>query len=99
MAESSTEIPRALPTGTVTFLFTDIEGSTRLLRALGDRYEQVLAEHQRLLRAAFAAHHGHEVDTQGDSFFVAFRRAGDAIAAALAGQRALAANDWPEGLS
>jgi class 3 adenylate cyclase len=54
-----------LPSGTVTFLFTDIEGSTRLLRALGERYEQVLGEHQRLLRAAFAAHHGHEVDTQG----------------------------------
>src|ERR1043166_937362 len=88
-----------LPSGTVTFLFTDIEGSTRLLKALGAGYEQVLAEHQRILRAAFAAHHGHEVDTQGDSFFVAFRRAKDAVAAALDAQRALAANDWPEGVS
>jgi peptide/nickel transport system substrate-binding protein len=86
-----------LPSGTVTFLFSDIEGSTRLLRALGDRYEQVLVEHQRILRDAFAANHGHEVDTQGDSFFVAFRRAKDAVAAALAAQRALAAHDWPEG--
>ena len=88
-----------LPSGTVTFLFTDIEGSTRLLKALGDRYEQVLAEHQRLLRGAFAAHNGHEVDTQGDSFFVAFRRAKDAVAAALDAQRALAANEWPDGLA
>jgi peptide/nickel transport system substrate-binding protein len=86
-----------LPSGTVTFLFTDIEGSTRLLRALGERYEHVLAEHQRLLRAAFAAHHGHEVDTQGDSFFVAFRRAKDAVAAAIDAQRTLAANHWPDG--
>jgi peptide/nickel transport system substrate-binding protein len=86
-----------LPSGTVTFLFTDIEGSTRLLRALGDRYEAVLAEHQRILRDAFAAHHGHEVDTQGDSFFVAFRRARDALGAALEAQRALAAHEWPEG--
>jgi peptide/nickel transport system substrate-binding protein len=89
----------ALPTGTVTFLFTDIEGSTRLLRALGERYEQVLAEHQRILRDAFAAHHGHEVDTQGDSFFVAFRRARDAIGSAVEAQRALAAHDWPDGLA
>ena len=67
---------RELPTGTVTFLFTDIEGSTRLLRGLGDAYAGVLAEHQRLLREAFAAHGGREVDTQGDAFFVAFARRG-----------------------
>ena len=63
----------ALPTGTVTFLFTDIEGSTRLLHALGpEAYAEALAEHRRVLRDAFAAHGGVEVDTQGDAFFVAF---------------------------
>ena len=84
-----------LPTGTVTFLFTDIAGSTRLLGALGnDRYDAVLGTHRRLLREAFAQHEGHEVDTQGDSFFVAFGRALDAASAALAAQRALAAFLW-----
>ena len=73
----------ALPTGTVTLLFTDIEGSTQLLRRLGDAYAGVLAEHQRFLRDAFAAHGGHEVDTQGDAFFVAFPRAVDAVQAAV----------------
>ena len=63
-----------LPTGTVTFLFTDIEGSTRLLKQLRDRYADVLAEHQRILREAFADHGGREIDTQGDSFFVSPRR-------------------------
>ena len=87
-----------LPTGTVTFLFTDIEGSTRLLHDLGGaRYGEVLAEHERILREAFAAHHGRVVDTQGDSFFVAFRRAKDAVAAAVDAQRDLAAGSWPEG--
>jgi predicted ATPase/class 3 adenylate cyclase len=71
-----------LPTGTVTLLFTDVEGSTRLLHELGDRYADVLAEHRRLLRKAFVRHGGVEVDTQGDSFFVAFERAPDALAAA-----------------
>jgi YVTN family beta-propeller protein len=85
-----------LPTGTVTFLFTDIEGSTRLERQLRDRYGEALAEHQRLLRAAFSAHGGHEVDTQGDSFFYVFPRAGGAVAAAVEAQRALAAHGWPE---
>jgi class 3 adenylate cyclase len=61
-----------LPSGAVTFLFSDIEGSTRLVKALRERYAEVLAEHQRLIRAAIAAHAGHEVDTQGDAFFVAF---------------------------
>jgi class 3 adenylate cyclase/streptogramin lyase len=81
---------------TVTFLFTDIEGSTRLVRKLRDRYGGVLAEHQRLLREAFARHGGKEIDTQGDSFFVAFPRARDAVLAALAAQRALAAQAWPD---
>jgi YVTN family beta-propeller protein len=86
-----------LPAGTVTFLFTDIEGSTQLVKQLGPRYSEILAEHQRILREAFAAHGGHEVDSQGDSFFVAFRRAKDGVAAAVAAQRDLAAYPWPEG--
>ncbi len=70
---------RELPRGTVTFLFTDIEGSTRLVKQLRDHYADVLTEHQRILREAFDAHSGREIDTQGDSFFVAFPRAKDAI--------------------
>jgi predicted ATPase/class 3 adenylate cyclase/Tfp pilus assembly protein PilF len=85
-----------LPTGTVTFLFTDIEGSTRLLQRLGPDYARVLGEHQALLRAAFAAHAGAEVDTQGDAFFAAFATAQQALAAAVAATRALAASAWPE---
>jgi YVTN family beta-propeller protein len=84
------------PTGTVTFLFTDIEGSTRLLGQLRERYDEVLSTHARLLREAFAAFEGHEIDTQGDAFFVAFARARDAVGAAVAAQRALAAEPWPE---
>src|SRR5215472_15918334 len=79
-----------LPRGTVTLLFTDIEGSTRLLHELGDAYGGALAEHRRVLREAFRRHGGVEVDTQGDAFFVAFARASDAVAAAEDGQRALA---------
>ncbi|MGH2573810.1 MAG: ATP-binding protein [Actinomycetota bacterium] len=79
-----------LPSGTVTFLFTDIEGSTRLLQELGERYAETLAEHRRVLRDTFARHGGVEVDTQGDAFFVAFSRASDAVAAAGAAQQALA---------
>src|SRR5436305_11628633 len=78
-----------LPSGTVTFLFTDIEGSTRLLNELGKGYADVLAEHRRLLREVFERHGGVEVDTQGDAFFVAFGRASGAVAAAEEGQRAL----------
>jgi predicted ATPase/class 3 adenylate cyclase len=85
-----------MPTGTVTFLFTDIEGSTRLLRQLEDRYADALGDYRRLLRDAFQARDGHEVDTQGDAFFVAFPRARDAIAAAIAAQRAIFAHTWPE---
>src|SRR5688572_3375834 len=82
---------RELPSGTVTFLFTDVEGSTRLLHELGaERYAEALAEHRRALREAFVLHRGVEVDTQGDAFFVAFARASDAVAAAAEGQRALA---------
>ncbi len=88
------------PAGTVTFLFTDIEGSTRLARQLGDRrYSEILAEHRRILRDAITASAGQEVDTQGDGFFVAFRSAPDAIRAALAAQQALRDHPWPPGTS
>jgi class 3 adenylate cyclase len=85
------------PTGTVTFLFSDIEGSTRLLQQLRNRYDDVLSRHSEILRDAFAEHDGHEIDTQGDAFFAAFGRARDAVSAAVAAQRALAAEAWPEG--
>src|SRR5829696_3860972 len=86
-----------LPSGAVTFLFTDIEGSTRLVKQLRDRYPEALHDHQKLLRAAFAAHRGHEVDTQGDSFFIAFSHARDAVLAAVEGQLALLNHEWPDG--
>ncbi len=82
---------RELPSGRVTLLFTDVEGSTRLLHELGDGYADVLADHRRTLREAFARHHGTEVDTQGDAFFYVFRSADDAIAAAGEGSQLLAA--------
>ena len=78
-----------LPRGTVTFLFTDIEGSTRLLHELGDGYADALAEHRQLVREVMSAHRGAEVDTQGDAFFVAFARASDAVSAAADIQQAL----------
>jgi predicted ATPase/class 3 adenylate cyclase len=83
-------MPRALPTGVVTLLFTDVEGSTKLLREIGDDYAEALQEHRRLIRQAVSAHHGVEVDTQGDAFFVAFARASDAVGAVVDAQRALA---------
>src|SRR6476661_2962009 len=79
-----------LPSGTVTLLFTDIEGSTQLARKLGPRYDDLLASHRRVLREAIARHGGTEVDTQGDAFFVVFAGAHGAVAAAADGQRALA---------
>jgi class 3 adenylate cyclase/DNA-binding NarL/FixJ family response regulator len=87
-----------LPGGTVTFLFTDIEGSTRLLKQLGERYAEVLLGHQRILRAAFEDAAGREVDTQGDAFFIVFPRAKDAVAGALAAQRELRRESWPDGV-
>ena len=85
-------VPRDLPTGDVTFLFTDVEGSTKLLHELGeDRYAEALAAHRRVLREAFGAHGGVEVDTQGDSFFVAFPTAQGALQAATATLNGLAA--------
>jgi class 3 adenylate cyclase len=80
----------SLPQGTVTFLFTDIEGSTDLARQFGSSFGRVRSEHRQLLRDAFTRHDGHEIDTAGDGFFVAFERAGDAVAAAIDAQRALA---------
>jgi class 3 adenylate cyclase len=87
----------SLPSGTVTFVFSDIEGSTALLKQLGDGYEQVLADHRRLMREGFGAHGGVEIDTQGDAFFFAFPRARDAVTAAVEAQRAHATHRWPEG--
>jgi predicted ATPase/class 3 adenylate cyclase len=88
-----------LPSGTVTLLFTDIEGSTRLLQQLGERFAGMLAECRQLLRTVFHQWNGHEVDTQGDSFFVVFARATDAVSAAMDMQRALAAQAWPDGVT
>ena len=86
-----------LPTGTVTLLFTDMEGSTQLLQQLGDRYASVLSECRQMLRDAFQRWSGHEIDTQGDAFFVVFARAIDAISAAVDAQRTLASHPWPQG--
>lgn len=82
-----------LPTGTVTFLFTDIERSTDLVRQLGTEFGSVRAAHHGAIRAALTEHGGHEIDTAGDGFFVAFDRAGDAVAAAVAAQRTLQAGE------
>ena len=83
--------------GTFTFLLSDIEGSTQLARRLGDRWFDVLSDHNRLLRTAFEEAGGQGIGTQGDAFFVAFTRPRDAVLAALAAQRSLAAHPWPEG--
>ena len=87
----------ALPSGTVTFVFSDLEGSTGLLKRLGERYADVIAEHRRLVREHFGARDGVEIDTQGDSFFYAFARARDAVAAAVDVQRAHTEHAWPAG--
>ncbi|HVE97870.1 MAG TPA: adenylate/guanylate cyclase domain-containing protein [Mycobacteriales bacterium] len=90
-----TPVGHELPTGVLTFLFTDIMGSTELLRSLGESYSDVLATHHELIRAAIADHHGYEVDTEGDAFFVVFTAASDAVAAALSAQQSLQAHPWP----
>jgi class 3 adenylate cyclase len=87
----------ALPSGTVTFVFTDIEGSTGLLKQLGEGYGEVLAEHRRIVRMTFAAANGIEIDKQGDAFFFAFPRARDAVGAAVEVQRTHASTEWPDG--
>jgi class 3 adenylate cyclase len=86
-----------LPGGTVTFLFTDIEGSTRLLQQLGDAYGDVVRDHRQLLREHLGDKGGTEVDTQGDAFFYSFPRAKDGVAGAVAAQRALSEHRWPDG--
>ena len=87
----------APPQGTVTFVFTDIEGSTALLKQFGDRYTELVTEHRRILREEFGARGGTEMDTQGDAFFFSFSRARDAVAAAVAAQFALERHPWPDG--
>jgi class 3 adenylate cyclase len=88
-----------LPQGTVTFVFTDIEDSTELLKRLGDEYRDILSAHRKMVRAAFAAFDGVEMDTQGDAFFFVFPRARDAVAATVEAQRVHAASKWPGGES
>ncbi|NIS80063.1 MAG: AAA family ATPase [Anaerolineales bacterium] len=94
----SEEILKGLPEGTVTFLFTDIEGSTELLKMLGDAYATLLADQCTILRACFTKWNGKEVDTQGDAFFYSFPRATEAVSAAVEAQRAISSHDWPEGV-
>src|SRR5687768_16696045 len=86
----------SLPTGIVTFVFTDIEGSTRHLRHLGDRYSALLDRHLDLMQGAWDAHDGIVVDTAGDGVFVAFQRADDAVNACAEAQRRLDREAWPE---
>jgi class 3 adenylate cyclase len=98
-AEAGAWIRRDLPTGTITLLFSDIEGSTRLLQQVGDRYGNILMEYRQLLRTTLQAHRGHEVDAAGDGFFAVFVCATDAVAAAVTVQRVLAAHAWPQGIT
>src|SRR5919201_876989 len=87
----------SLPSGTVTFLFTDIEGSTALLKTLGDGYADVLRQQRTILRETLGGAGGSEIDTQGDAFFFSFVRAREAVAGAVSAQRALADHEWPKG--
>jgi class 3 adenylate cyclase len=87
----------SLPAGTVTFVFSDIEGSTALMKRLGAGYAELIADHRRIVRETFGRHQGIEIDTQGDSFFFAFARARDAVAAAVELQRIHAEYEWPGG--
>lgn len=88
-----------LPAGTVTFVFSDIEGSTGLMKRLGEDYAKLIADHRQLVRDTFGRHQGIEIDTQGDSFFFAFARARDAVTAAVELQRAHAEHEWPRGIA
>jgi class 3 adenylate cyclase len=90
----------SLPSGTVTFLFSDIEGSTNLLKQLGDeQYAELLRTHRRIVRETFGLYHGQEIDTQGDAFFYSFHRAREAVAAAVAVQREHIDQAWPQGVT
>jgi class 3 adenylate cyclase len=86
-----------LPAGTVTFVFSDIEGSTALMKRFGAGYAELIADHRRIVRETFGRHQGIEIDTQGDSFFFAFARARDAVTAAVELQRIHAEYEWPGG--
>jgi WD40 repeat protein/class 3 adenylate cyclase len=92
-------LPIEIPSGTVTFLFTDIESSTQLLERLHENYATLLEDHHRLLRAAFASWNGFEIDNQGDSFFAAFPRAVDAVMCVIETQRTLTEHTWPHGVT
>ncbi|NOR89143.1 MAG: hypothetical protein GQ524_02720 [Anaerolineales bacterium] len=95
----TTQVDERLPEGTVTFLFTDIEGSTELLKQLGDEYATLLSQQREILREIFSLWNGQEVDTQGDSFFVSFPRATQAVSAAVDIQRTLHDHNWPDGVN
>jgi predicted ATPase/class 3 adenylate cyclase len=95
---ATASVARVLPTGTVTFMFTDIQGSTRLLQSLGDRYPGLLAKHHALIRQALEANDGIEANTEGDAFFAVFTSPKSAVAAAVQAQRSLAAEQWPDGV-
>ena len=95
--EKAAEAPRRLPAGIVTFVMTDIESSTRIFREMGDDYVGLLATHNALLRGAFTAHRGAEINTEGDALVLAFDDAGEAVRGCVAGQLALQAHDWPPG--
>src|SRR5574342_286290 len=97
MEQETPKIASQKPTGTVTFLFSDIEGSTQLLHRIGDQYAQALEEQRVIMRAAFQQFDGYEIDTAGDGFFVAFSRALDGVLAAITAQRQLTMHQWPEG--
>ncbi|QNN54473.1 ATP-binding protein [Nocardioides mesophilus] len=97
MTDEPSTASHRLPRGVVTLLFTDIEGSTRLLQRLGDAYGELLSTHHRLMRESFGAHHGCEVDTEGDAFFVSFASPRSAVAAAVDAQRALQRYPWQHG--
>ena len=88
----------ALPTGTVTFVFTDIQGSTRLLQELGEGYRAVQAEHDDIMRTAITEESGIVVRTEGDSFFAVFRTPAQAVRAAVSAQRAIHDHNWPDGV-
>ena len=88
----------SLPAGTVTFLFTDIEGSTELLKRLGEDYKTLLTDQRKILREVFSMWNGQEVDTQGDAFFVSFPRATEAVKACVEIQREMAEYAWPDGV-